>query len=486
MPRQAVKRFSQQVATESGKEFGHVVTKQGSPYLYLDFTRSGVRTEISTKMVDNDDNRQIAARVLGATLAQIETGEFRFADTFPFASRRLLELHSRLEDSPFIIESERMTFGDYVGHSEDAKGSWRARIVAKYESVSRQVDYNSAINSRLLPFFGNLTFRQITGVKIEEFILSSVCLKGKRKGEALSGSSIRNLLTVLDVILVSARTEHLLDLPDPMDYIRQAQKKKRKIIPKRNKNAPEVFRFGAWQILLAAMPLFFRAIAELFLLTGMMPSEVAGLRKSDIDGDYIRVRNKVARVEKEELKNEYRVRDIPITAALRRILATLMERSPSACKYVVTMPDGARYCHWKFSDEWRSAFETAGIPYFRPYAMRHTFAAWAMSLGIDINKLERLMGHASKEMLFETYGKYVDGLEDDHDAIFGLLGRDFLRKEPQDAPVSPVQATGRVVGQTLPRKVAYPRLQGMQSAFFSHRTSHPVPGNFSMKWQRPF
>lgn len=469
MPRKAVKRFSQQVATESGRESGQVVTKQGSPYLYLDFTRSGVRTEISTKMVDNHDNRQIAARILGATLALIEAREFRFAETFPYASRRLLELHSRIEDTPFLIESERMTFGDYVGRSEDAKGSWRTRILAKYRSVSKRVDYTSAIDSRLLPFFGELTLRQITGIAIEEFILSLIRLKGHKKGQPLSASRIRNILTVLDVILVSARTQHSMDLPDPMEYIRQAQKKNRGVVPSRQRPDPQVFRYGAWQKILAALPLFFRPIAELFLLTGMIPSEVAGLRKTDIHGDYIEVRNKVAREEKEALKNPYRVRDIPITTALRCVLTVLIERSD--CKYVVTMPDGARYSHSVFYDKWCRAFRGTGISYVRPYAIRHTFAAWSMSLGMDINKLERLMGHGSKEMLFEIYGKYVEGLEEDHNAILELFGADFLGKVPLQT--TRAQATDSLVepGSAVKRNDCPPPV--ISSATFSQRTRYP-------------
>jgi integrase len=230
-----------------------------------------------------------------------------------------------------------------------------------------------------------------------------------------------------------------------MEYIRKAQKKRKKLIPKRKKHPPQVFRFLDWQTILAVIPSFFRPIAELFLLTGMIASEVAGLRKTDIDGDYIRVRNKVAREEKEELKNDYRVRDIPITAALRRVLNILIERSD--CEYVVTMPDGKRYSHQHFCKEWRIAFTKTGISYFRPYAMRHTFAAWAMSLGIDINKLERLMGHGSKEMLFVIYGKYVTRLEEDHDAILGLFGTDFLGTLPQQRPATCANATAVLAEQ---------------------------------------
>ena len=36
------------------------------------------------------------------------------------------------------------------------------------------------------------------------------------------------------------------------------------------------------------------------------------------------------------------------------------------------------------------------------------------------------MGHGSKEMVYEVYGNYVEGLETDAGKIFGYFGKDFL------------------------------------------------------------
>jgi len=35
------------------------------------------------------------------------------------------------------------------------------------------------------------------------------------------------------------------------------------------------------------------------------------------------------------------------------------------------------------------------------------------------------MGHGSKKMIYEDYGDYVEGLEEDAEAIRGYLGADF-------------------------------------------------------------
>jgi integrase len=37
------------------------------------------------------------------------------------------------------------------------------------------------------------------------------------------------------------------------------------------------------------------------------------------------------------------------------------------------------------------------------------------------------MGHGSKQMLYEVYGKYVEGLETDAGNILDYYGKDFKR-----------------------------------------------------------
>ena len=443
-------RLSIKVTTTSGKMAGYVTTKPGSPRLYLDFRRNGFRSELSTGLPNSSDNQDYAKEVLLRTLTEIESGTFSFAEAFPAASDKLKALHA-LYDRPAMlrISPDSLTFGAYVGRSDDEKDSWRVRILNKYKSVSKQNDYRRALDDRLLEYFGKKTFIQIHGVEVEAFINSLKWRGTAKAGQDLSVSSVRNLLTVLSAVLLSARTEHYWAIADPFDYVR-----KKKLLPQRVKSHPTVLRFGNWALILSTIEAYYRPIAELFLLTGMMASEIAGLRKKDIDAGHIHVQNKcVPTGEKEELKNKYRERYIPITAALRTVLDTLTARSDGS--YVVVMPDGQRYSHSKFKDTWAAALKKSDLQYTRPYTLRHTFAAWAMTLNIDINKLERLMGHGSKEMLYETYGKYVDSLEDDFDEILHYFGKDFLSKEVKKPCPGQVGLSVRAGAESGPCRPAF-------------------------------
>ena len=254
---------------------------------------------------------------------------------------------------------------------------------------------------------------------IKEFIPTLVWKTGRKKGQALSASRIRNILIPLRAIWDDANEEHRWDLSDPFAYLKKS-------LPKRSKKHPEVFRFDEWMQVVENIDPFYIPVAETMIMTGMIGSEIAGLRKMDIVGDHIVIQNSIVRKhEKTDLKTEYRSRRLPITAALRERLDTALNRSKS--KYVFGMKSGRIFDVNSFrKNPWTTAFKKAGIPYKVPYTMRHTFAAWALALRMDPNKLVNLMGHGSKKMIYEVSGNYVEGLETDAGKILKYFGNDFI------------------------------------------------------------
>lgn len=55
-------------------------------------------------------------------------------------------------------------------------------------------------------------------------------------------------------------------------------------------------------------------------------------------------------------------------------------------------------------------------------------------MGIEPLRLVNLVGHGSKKMVYDVYGNYLDGIEDDALDILNYFGRDFLevKKRPLD------------------------------------------------------
>lgn len=97
----------------------------------------------------------------------------------------------------------------------------------------------------------------------------------------------------------------------------------------------------------------------------------------------------------------------------------------------------------------RGAVKACGITDKVPYSLRHSFAAWALTLRIDPNRLVRLMDHGSKQMVYEVYGDYIEGLEEDFWLILENFGKDFAQpKMKKTATIG--------YGQVIPYQMQHP------------------------------
>ena len=406
-----VLNFNRFTKKASKKQSG-VTKKPGSNKLYVDFRYNGARIVRSSELDDTPENREKVQEWVGRQKEKIASGKFRFVKAFPGASAKEKAFHAKLEGWEFKPESQDVLFKDY------AEG-WEKRFIANCQSKTKRRDYKQALSYWILPNFGDKTFFQINGVALKEFIPKLVWKSGKKKGQPLSASRIRNILIPFRAIWDDACEEHRWDLSGPFAYIK-------KYLPKRSKKHPEVFRYDEWIKIMVNIDPFYRPVAETMIMTGMIGSEIAGLRKSDIHGGHIIVQNSIVRGhEKSKLKTLYRHRKLPITHALRQHLDVTASRSMG--KYVFTMKSGRTFDVDSFrKNPWTQAFKRAGLSYKVPYSIRHTFAAWALTLRMDPNKLVNLMGHGSKKMIYEVYGNYVEGLETDAGMILNYFGKDFI------------------------------------------------------------
>ena len=99
-----------------------------------------------------------------------------------------------------------------------------------------------------------------------------------------------------------------------------------------------------------------------------------------------------------------------------RVLAALDARPQIGLLYPSDQGGYLSLHDWR-RDEWYPALEAAGLPKLPPYAMRHTFASFAIAAGVSLFYLARLMG-SSVEQIDRTYGHL---LPDSEDYLRGLL-----------------------------------------------------------------
>ena len=162
----------------------------------------------------------------------------------------------------------------------------------------------------------------------------------------------------------------------------------------------------------------------------MLFRSIAGLRKEDIQRDYLLVRNFTTRKEQDKKigKKKSRRRKIKITQAIRRCLDEAVLNSDD--EYLFKTVNGLPFAEGTFRKNfWVPALKAAGFDYKKPYSTRHTFAAWSLLIGIIPTHLVAKMGHASKKMVYEEYGEWVEGLEEDKKKILGYMGKDYIFPE---------------------------------------------------------
>ncbi|MBW4054977.1 MAG: tyrosine-type recombinase/integrase [Proteobacteria bacterium] len=396
---------------DSRKNEGRIANKRGTKKLYFDFFYHGSRIEKSTGLNDDPANRTKAEGMLEKILQMKQDGTLEFSKLFPGASEEEKEFHTQLEKGEYSPTPKVVTFGAYTK-------KWYETIWVNYPVATKQKDFKSVIDYWLVPFFGSKTFHHITGVTMQEFVATLKHKEGKKAGQPLARSTMVNILQIFKSVWDDAVIQHRWLIFDPLMGMK-------KHLPKKGKKKVEVFRFQEWETLLASMDEFYRPVTKLMVLTGLMASEIAALKASHIRDGYLYIEESIVRnVAKDELKNSYRERRIPVTQAIGEILDHATKAANG--NHLFIMENGKTFSAELFQRRvWTKAMKASNIPYRKPYTTRHTFAAWALTLGIDPNRLVAHMGHASKQMIYEVYGKYTEGQEKDRQAIQEYFGNDF-------------------------------------------------------------
>ena len=126
------------------------------------------------------------------------------------------------------------------------------------------------------------------------------------------------------------------------------------------------------------------------------------------------------------LKTEYRQREIPITNALRERLDRAIQNSNGS--YVFSMEGGERFNINSFrKTPWSKALEKAGSAIGTHIPPDTRLQNGVLSAAVHPERLVRLLGHGSKQMVYEVYGKYVAwDLRRIRDRFMEYFGKDFF------------------------------------------------------------
>jgi integrase len=144
--------------------------------------------------------------------------------------------------------------------------------------------------------------------------------------------------------------------------------------------------------------------------TGLRPEEAFGAEWRDVDLErrMLMVRRGFA---KGRLKEYGKTAGSRRAVPLRARVVTALERLEHRRGILFPAPEDGRIAinNWR-SRSWAPALVAAGVKHRRIYDLRHTYATWSLSAGVDIFTLARRMG-TSVKMIDRTYGHLVAGAD---------------------------------------------------------------------------
>ena len=388
--------------------------------LFLDFRFRGKRCREYTALSDTPANRRKLERLLERVETDIAAGTFDYEATF---GKKSIEL----QPAPAAARKPSVGPQPTIPSFRDAALAWLDQHRIEWRR-SHHLILEGTLKSHLIPHFGDTLISAITKADVLALRTALGELQG-HGGAKLSNRRINGILQPLRQILAEAADLHAF--VSPMANLKSLKVRKSDVDP---------FTLDQVQRLLTVVRADFRDYFTVRFFTGMRTGEAHGLKWKYIDFErrLILVRETFVLGEDEYTKTDSSQRDIQMTQvvydALKRQFAATSKRG----EYVFCNREGKPIDNKNFVTRiWQPLLRHLGMPVRRPYQMRHTAATLWLASGEAPEWIARQLGHASTEMLFRVYSRYVPNLtRRDGSAIERLLASRFAGiKEAQ--PVKP-------------------------------------------------
>ena len=329
---------------------------------------------------------------------------------------------------------------------------WQATTVDLRPSSRARDD--SYVRTHVLPRFGDHPLGSITPLEVRRWVADLAA-------SGLAPATVHKTYQTLAKILRSAVDADLI-----------AQSPCRRIaLPKIE---PQEMRFlDPTEIarLADAIDQRYRALITLDAYCGLRLSELAGLRRSNVDlrSGMIRVVENAVEVRGEIYwgapKTRAVRRTVPmpatVTAALAEHLAIHVEGDPRALVFGGTHGGVLRASAWR-SRFWNPAIRAAGVAPLRIHDMRHTAVALWIAAGASPKQIATWAGHTSVSVVLDRYGHLFEGHET---VVLENLDR-FVQTSPvtaNDAPTPWVPRVFRGFSEPASNVVPFPGLENPES-----------------------
>ena len=265
-------------------------------------------------------------------------------------------------------------------------------------SISTLKDYKRIINGYLIPTFGHMKIEQITTIFIRKWLYTF----SKRS------KTITNILIPLRTMLKRAVKDGLM-LENPIDKVDVTDIINDVGLAKEDKIDP--FSHEEKDIIINAAQGQFRNLIQFGFWSGLRTGELIALRWMDIDFDkkIIKISRNMVHGEEKAPKTKSGIRSILMLPKAEEALRDQLKYTGKKHDFVFHNSNTNKHwsCSGKIGDTWRCLLRRIDIKYRNCYQMRHTYASTLLSNGENPEWIKTQMGHATLEMLFRVYGKWI-------------------------------------------------------------------------------
>jgi integrase len=275
----------------------------------------------------------------------------------------------------------------------------------------------STLEGHLIPEFGDKQVGRISKGEVMAFRSKLAELPGRAR-EKMSNKRINGILAPLRQILNDAAEAH--GFTSPIATLKPLKIRKADVQP---------FALDEVQKLLTTVRADYRDYFTVRFFTGLRTGEAHGLKWKyvDFENRLILVRETFVLGEDEYTKTDSSQRDIQMTQVVYEALKRQHDATSKLSVYVFCNSEGQPLDNKNFSERvWYPILRHLGLEARRPYQMRHTAATLWLASGEAPEWIARQLGHASTEMLFRVYSRFVPNLtRRDGSAIDRLLATRF-------------------------------------------------------------
>ncbi|MBK7614329.1 MAG: tyrosine-type recombinase/integrase [Burkholderiales bacterium] len=395
--------------------------------LLIDYREAGQRQRVYTKLEDNAANRAKLQRIAdqvdaalsgtGNVLAVLQqAGLLQVTAPTPpqveAPAKASPEATVAQKYSPQFSTFAELWFGEF-------KVGWRKTYITTVRGI---------LDQHLLPRFGTLAIGSVTRAQILDFRSHLSSVRGRRPGTKLSPARINTIMLILRQILQEAADRYEFTLA--MGKLRPLKIPKSDVDP---------FNLEQVHLIINSVRIDYRHYMTVRFFTGMRSGEIHGLKWKYIDFErrLILVRETIVGGEEEYTKTDSSQRDIQMSQVVYDALQE-QHKATGKMDYVFCNRAGEPLDTNNFTKRiWYPLLRHLSLTLRRPYQTRHTAATLWLAAGETPEWIARQLGHASTEMLFRVYGRFVPNLtRRDGSAFDRLLATRFTSNTDAGRPAA--------------------------------------------------